>query len=330
MTTLIEHSTAGAEHWLAENTFYGRNRALLPDFFGALNMPDTSSSLKATVDKTQPWVVGDHCQDGKDYPFTIKDDALLWQLHEECDLVERRPLPIGHYDKLAVFGAYHLGNDKRTRFLRDSLDSGVTTDHVLLLGGERWMYPKSEPAHVVHNLEHLVARGYSDSWLERFMDKPINEVDETDLIRVAALDRLGLLAVQGGPSSSNEDWKHTDAVLPHYDFDLHGLRVTLTHSRARARKQGEPRHTTESCIADLVRSPELRPREGERIGIICSQPHLERMTKTVLRSLFAAGVQVEVVAGGPGLTGGSQHPIILGEYARNFWEDQKLVELLAA
>jgi hypothetical protein len=305
-------------------SFYERNEDSLNGLLETLNLPLTDGSLSALVQATQPWVRGDHGHNGNDFPFDLSKQSELPEYYERFGLTDRVPLAPGHYNQLLVFGAVHHGNDRRLRFLSEMLADGVSTDHIVLLGGERTMFAKDEPDNIIKTLESLEAKGTSDPWLEYFLGKPANETNETDMLRLAALDYLGPLMLKSEILSPEPEYRAlTSTPVLRYEFNWQGMPLTLMHTRAIKRKDGLARHTTEACVADWVRT--FRPVDGSRVAIICAQPHLERMAKTVRRALGAVDTNIEVVAGGPAVSVGASHNIHLGEVARNLYEDLQIV-----
>jgi hypothetical protein len=308
-------------------SFYEQHQ---PDIAQLLDITGVGQEKAATLDTavkaTQPWVKGDHGLDSYSFDFTDEQHQELPELFNTFDMVEQRDLPAGHYDQVWVYGAVHLGNDKRLKFLADMLtNGGVSTDRIVLLGGERKM-DEREPEDLNKNLARLGQKQSVDAWLQGFLAKPQTEVDESDMLRVAALDHLGPLALrkQFLRVGTEDSWR-TSTPVTFSEFDWQSTPLTLVHSRATSRKDGQPRHTTETCTQDGAELYIPEGRSDAKIAIISSQPHLERMEKTVKRVLQTIGREVELVAGGPGTTAETGDTIYLGEVARNLYEDQQAI-----
>ncbi len=301
-------------------TFFDTHRDTLDQIFEITGLgTEQTGSLEAVVNATQPWVRGDHGHDSFHFNFDDEQKHSLMQLYDKLDIAEQRDLPAGHYDHILILGAVHLGNDKRVSFLKNMVDAnGVTADKIFLMGGERSIFTKREPEDVVRSLERLEAKGELKGWLTELIEKPYIEVNETDMLRIAMLDRLGPLALTGSSSKSTENAQ----AMQYDEFDWNGTPVLLTHTRAVTRKDGAARHTTEACIADWFRT--FEPQDTAQVGFIGSQPHLDRMIRAAERKLRSLGSNLHFIAGGPGVSPETGHTIYLGEVARQLYEDLQL------
>lgn len=303
--------------------FFDQHQDTLQQLGAVVGLPNNFlGSFETAVDLTQPWVQGDHGHDSYDFNLTENQKTVLQHHFEALGLVEQRDLPAGHYDQILVLGAVHLGNDKRLRYLRQMMDRGdITTDRIIMMGGERKLFEKREPEDVLKNLESLQSKGYHDGWLSNFLNKPLAEIDETDLLRLAALDHLGPLAVKQMHLRLGVNDVRSLTVPQHrYEFEWRNIPVLLTHTQATSRKDGNARHTTEMCIEDWVKT--FDPADGSTVGFISSQPHLDRMVRSAGRKLTALNKNIKLVPGGPGTTFQTGETIYLGEVARNLYEDK--------
>jgi hypothetical protein len=329
MTLMLEPANQSPEPKVVQSSFYEQYHPELTQLFDVLNLPPSDAiSLETAVSVTQPWVKGDHGYDSYDFQLTAEQKEVLPNLYEKYDMVKPHDLPAGHYDQLLVFGANHFGNIKRLPFLRTTLESGgVTTDRVVLLGGQRKLYPDIETVDAVSSVRSLLGKGYTEEWFRRLLGKRLEDVDETDLLRMTIVDHLGPLALKDTINSDVlSDVKDDKLPIHRYEFDLNDLPLTLMHSRAVRRKDGTARHTTESCVADWIKT--FDPPNGARIGFISAQPHMERMKKTVERAARDADrSDLTFIASGPGTTKETGHSIYLGEVARNLYEDKQLAKV---
>ena len=300
----------------------------MASLFSILSLPlGAVANLETAVAATQPWVKGDHGHES--YDFGLNDDQrnALWGIYHARDMVEQRALPAGHYDQILVFGAVHIGNDKRLAYLRNTFEGGdVSTDRIVLLGGERAMFPEREPEDVAQSIASVLQKQHADTWFQKFIQKSPEAIDETDLLRLAALDHLGPMVLKQLRLHIGEELKwRTKTPVVRTEFGWQGVPLTLSHSRAHPRKDGDPRHTTESCVVDWL--IELQPKLGSKVAIIGSQPHLDRMTMTVQRVLHGKGREdIQITAGGPNTTDATGHTIYLGEIARAEYERLQLLQ----
>ena len=310
--------------FIQTNHFFDQHQDTLQQLGAVVGLPNNFlSSLETAVALTQPWVQGDHGHGSYEFNLTAEQKPVLQQHFEALDLVEQHDLPAGHYDQILVLGAVHLGNDKRLRYLRQMMDRGdITTDRIVMMGGERKMFQEREPEDVLKSLESLHAKDYSDGWLTNFMKKPPAERDETDLLRLAALDHLGPLAVKQ-MYLRHGAYDPSKLTVPQYrsDFEWCKTPVSLTHTELTDRKNGDARHTTEKCIQDWVKI--FEPAPGSTMGFISSQPHLERMVRSARRVLLSLNRDIKLVPGGPGTTLQTGETIYLGEVARSLYEDKE-------
>jgi hypothetical protein len=145
---------------------------------------------------------------------------------------------------------------------------------------------------------------------------------ETDLVRLAGIARLGNLSLkQLHLRLGNQD------PLKRYEFDWHGTPVSLLHTLA-VERNGEPRHNTEACMRDWLRT--YHPPIGARVGFVAANPHLDRVTRSAQAVLNDEGrSDIQLVAGGPGISPKAGHSIVLGEVARLLYEDQRVAKVSA-
>lgn len=302
---------------LKTTTFFSDHFHDYQDLFYVLDieMPD---SLESAVRITQPWVRGDHSRPVQKFKhFTDAEVAKLLEIYNRLDMVAERPLPKGHYDDIVVLGATQVGNNRRIQFLRKSIDSGqVTTDRIMLLGGQRRAFEEVEKDVLEDNLETITKRGVGDSWIEQLRTRNISDLWETDLMRVAAITCLGSMALhQLHLRIANQE------TVEAYHFNWRNIPIVLQHTLA-VERNGAPRHTTEACIQDWLES--YKPPTGARVAFIGAQPHLDRMglsAKYVLRQSGRNDIQLEI--GGSSVANVTP-AFYLGEVARRLYEEQRI------
>lgn len=280
--------------------------------------PATFDSLESAVDATQPWIAGDHSRPLFDHSISAEQDPVLRGIYGRLDLKEGKRLPAGHYDHIVALGAIHLGNNRRLAFLNDTMASGqVTTDRVMLLGGQREIYPEKEKDDIEANLESLRRKGTEDPWVQQVLADPSILHWETDLIRLAAADQIGSLVLH-----KLRFRLENPEIIEGYDFTWGRTPVTLMHSLAANRTYGKARHTTESCMADWLKHE--TPPENATVGFISANPHLNRTyrsTQYVLRQYDRD--DINLVLGGSATPDTAGHSIYLGEVARSLFEDTR-------
>lgn len=303
-------------------TFYERHYDDLHVLGATLGMPrSTFDTLPTAVEATQPWIAGDHSRPLFHHLISPEQEPLLRDLYQRFGLKEGLSLPEGHYDQIIALGAIHLGNNRRIAFLNDAMKSNaVTTDRVVLLGGQREIYPEKEKDDIEANLESLRRKNTNDPWVRQVLADPSLLRWETDLIRLAAADHIGGLVL-------NKLRLRTEnpEIIEGYDFMWGETPVTLMHSLAAVRAHGKPRHTSESCMKDWLQAE--TPREGATVGFISANPHLERTFRSARYILGQhARTDIKLVLGGSATPDSAGHNIYLGEVARHLFEDVRVQE----
>lgn len=291
------------------DSFFARNGPILGEFVAQFGLdPEVAEKLEDIVEVTQPWVEGDHTRPENLAEVTDEQDQKLRQLYTSLGIRQERPLPDGHYDYLIVLGAIHRGNNRRLDFLNRSIQGdGVTTDEVVLLGGERLVYPEVEKSPIDQNIQELQGLQTTDPLVQKFIQREAYPKHETDLLRLASAVQLGNLTIE----------EEAEAYIR---FDRESMPVTLIHTKAVQRPNGAPRHTTEACIGDFLRIVE--PMEAAKIGFIATNPHIERTSRTAERAFADHGREdITLVPSGPKALDGYQHELYRGEVARLLYED---------
>jgi hypothetical protein len=308
------------ESALPEQTFYGQHQDQLHRLFEITGVPEkVHRDLPAIVEATQPWVKGDHSRPEHRFKFEDPESSELHEIYGILGLRDAHELPPDIYDHTILLGALHRGNNRRLEFMNKGLTHGTTiTNDITLLGGERRVYPEVELDEIEDNLHTL--RNVDESWLQRLRSSGIESWWETDLLRLAAGVRLGLLAVVG---TEQEPFDAT--YRPHLQtFSWRNMPLALMHTKAVAR-QGEPRHTTEACIRDWLAT--AQPEANARVAFFGANPHLTRMGRSAQAVLRAEGrADIELVVAGPASADYLGHGHYLGEVARQLYEDQRLLE----
>lgn len=311
---------------VSKELYFNQHAKELGEVFDIVGVPEEAKTdLNRAVNETQPWIRGDHSR--PQHEFRIPTDSLesqrLHELYPLLGLRDEQLLPAGHYDHILVPGAVQRGNNRRLELLnRLVAEHGVIPSHVVLMGGQRHIFEEKEKDDIEANWATVEARGTGGPWLESLKRGTATLEWETDIMRLAAIQHLGPLAVK--------QWHlrlaHEDHVQ-RYEFEWQGVPLTLLHTLAVARKHGEARHTTEACMQDWLHTNDIPI--GAKVGFIAANPHMERMGKAAHMVLLEEGrgdVQLVVAgsAGAPNLG----HNIHLGEVARNLFEDQRLLKFM--
>lgn len=303
--------------------FFELYQPQLREVLSIVGVPETAmNSLGEAVDATQPWVKGDHSRPLHTFHVEEANKPALRELYDQLGLVRERPLPAGHYDQIVVLGAVQSGNNRRLRFVADALRTDAQTDGIVLLGGQRRMFAERETEEVDANIEAVIDSGKHDKLVAKFEKFGADNIWETDLIRLAAAEQLGDLTLRRlHVRLANAD------PLGRYEFALGDLPVTLLHTLA-VERNGEPRHNTEACIEDWVKT--LQPKQGSRVGFICANPHMERTTRAAQHVLNRLGrSDIQLIPAGPAAPEGIGDSMYLGEIARLLYEDQRQVTVAA-
>lgn len=302
-------------------SLYKRCRPQIAEVFSIFGLPDdTIDDLQRSVDVTQAWVSGDHSDQTTEslskYEFEPAQSDRLHQLYDELGMNQEYRFAPGHLDQIVVLGGLAVGNDRRMQFLKDTLQHGdVTTDRIMLLGGQRRML-QNETEDLENTFQQIKLNGTADKWSELMQARSPDTYWETDMMRAAAVSKMGSLVVkQMHLKMYNED------PLLRYELDWQGTPVTLMHTHKVERKDGKPRHTTEACMADWIKTI---PPYAARVGFIGANPHTERMGKTARRALQeGGGPDIELVIAGPASSKKLGHSFYFGELARSLYEDSK-------
>lgn len=307
-----------------EESFFDANRGELRVIFDILEISEQwSNELEDIVNVTQPWVKGDHSRPLHQFHLNDNQKKQLTALYPALGLVQERTLPEGHYDQMVVLGSVHSGNVRRLDFLEQSLSrSDVQTDRIVLLGGQRSIYEERERDDIDETLQELSVNGHHDPWLDRVATDGTALQWESDLVRLAGIARLGKLSLkQLHLRLGNAD------PLKSYEFDWQGVVVSLLHTLA-VERNGEPRHNTEACVRDWLRT--YHPPVGAKVGFVAANPHIDRVTRSAQAVLNNEGRQdIQLIPGGPGISEKAGHSIVLGEVARLLYEDLRTVKASA-
>jgi len=303
----------------AGQTFYDRHQEELGRLFEIVGLAEARDDLEVAVAVTQPWVRGDHARPEHDFSFEEPESTELYDIYDALGLREAHELPTGHYDHTVLLGGVHRGNNRRLAFMREVLTHGLTiTDDIMLLGGERRIYPEVERTTIYENLRKLAR--LDDPWLGSLRNTLPTAWWESDLLRLAALRQLGPLAVQG------EDVVDLQAEhRPHLQaFTWRNIPLAIMHTKA-VQRQGEARHTTEACIRDWLAT--THPAQNSRVAFISANPHLIRMGRSAQAVLRDEGrADIDLTVAGPASPDYVGHSHYLGEIARHLYEDKRSVE----
>lgn len=294
-----------------ETSFFDRNIDLLGDFLGIHGVdPRSAVDLESIVEATQPWARGDHARPALPVEINSSQTEHLHRLHTAFGMKQAIELPPNDYDFLVILGGMHTGNHRRIAYAKEVLNKpGINVDRLVMLGGERGVYPESEDKLISENIELIKQSPQTDPLLKKVIEGKTQITNESDMLRLAASIQLGGLVMKA--SSSHR-------VL---EFEWGGLPVTLTHTKSVPRPLGDPRHTTEGCIADFV--TRIKPRQAARVGFIATNPHTERTARSAGRIMESMGRQdIELVPAGPSALDTYSPALYRGEVARNLYEDK--------
>lgn len=302
-------------------SFFETHHGEVTAIFETLGLPNASTdSLDEAVQLTQPWVRGDHSRPDHRFDINPEQAVALTSLYDRCGLRRAYELGEKEFDHVVVFGATHVGNNNRLKFLGRTLESGkIAAKKLVLLGGERAVYPEVEDPIIQENMAQLTKAGSKDEWVKSLVSGNVSLEWETDLLRLAALVHLGKLTLK------QTRIRPENGSLQALEFDLNGTPTSITHTLAVPRANGNPRHTTEACLEDWLKTAE--PQAFAKIAFIGANPHIERMAKTTRLILGRLGrLDIQAVMAGPSAHNSYGHSIFLGEIARNLYEDQRMLQ----
>jgi hypothetical protein len=309
-------------------SFFDEHRENLGVIADILHMPSNlTDSLESAVELTQPWTRGDHSRPEAPIELSQQQRAELQPLFAQFGLTSRQNLPDGDYAHILVPGAVQKGNNGRIEFVKDSFQADtITSNDVVLLGGQRTVFGEVETALLQADLAAIKQAGTIDTWIEALGGDVDKLVWETDFMRLAAVKHLGALPLM----ELHLRMVDTASAAPgdavqQYEFEWHNMPLRLLHTLATQRPNGQARHTTESCVKEWVGL--AQPAEGARVGFVASNPHRERMAKSARHSLASIGREdIQIIAAGPANATGVGDHIFLGEIARNLYEDTRMTK----
>lgn len=284
------------------------------DIFGV--DPNLVDDLEKLVEQTQPWVKGDHAR--PEHRIGDMASATMQKLdaiHDELGLRRRLDIEEGVYEQAVILGGMHRGNTRRTRFLREQLDNpNISIGRVVALGGERGVYSEIERSQIEFDLARLGLVQTADSLVSaggKMVGVELIE-NETDMLRLAIALELGNFSLK-------------QESLERLDFENEnpaGMQdLTILHTAAVDRENGNRRHTTEACIKDWVAEFDQSISRGAKIPLIATNPHIMRAVRSAQRIADKEGSSVEFVPVGPaGLD--CSYELFRGEVARLLFEDR--------
>ncbi len=317
----------------ATPSFYERHHSDLSLLFDMVGVPaKAASSLDMAVAFTQPWVKGDHSRPESQVIVDPVYNGELRSLYARFGQIDEVILPPGDYHEIIIPGAVQRGNRRRVGLLQRVIQNdrfGVTTGHATLLGGERHLFPEVEKTDIEETLATIDKQGIRDTWTQSIRHTSVDELWETDGLRLAALEKLGPLVLEKlNLRPHNQSDFSGNGLLLGYEFTSKDVSLSLMHTLAVDRPNGERRHTTVSCIQEWLQY--RQPPEGALIGFIGANPHLERMGRATVATLRTEGRgDLQLVVAGPAAVPGLGHGHYLGEIARNLYEDQRDARLIA-
>jgi|GEM_PF-4370148 len=305
-------------------TFFERHQAGLAEVFDTLEVPEAAKTdLDVAVEHTQPWIKGDHGRQGHIFNVATEASDRLYDLYAQFGQRDEVQLPAGQYDEVLMLGGLQAGNRRRLNLLRRAMeDPDVQIDRIALLGGQRYLFPEKEKDDLWDAVEGIGNRG--GTWVEHAQRQPADKLWETDGIRLAAIEQLGPMVLKRMDLRLYDISEAPEDPLAGYEFDLNGTPVSLTHTLAVARPNGDKRHTTEACMVDWLERRHPGPEQAATIGFIAANPHIERMGRSSQAMLHANGRDdLQLVVAGSAAPASLGHGFFLGEIARNLYEDQR-------
>lgn len=299
--------------------------ALQEVFEGMALPPNETATLDGAIELTQPWLKGDHSRPGYALEVPAQHHDRFYEIYDELGMKQELPVPAGEYHDIVLLGAVQAGNRRRVSLLLNSLEeAGITTGHVSLLGGQRRLFPEKETDDVAASFAELDEQGWHTEWSKNVRDLPVSELWETDALRLAMMEKLGPLALDRLVLRNNDSSLHDEAdPISSFEFTWQGIPVSLIHSLAVERPNGDARHTTDSSVADWLER--RQPPDGANVAFINGNPHAGRMGKTILNRLRAAGrSDLRIAVAGSAASPNLGHTHYLREIAANLYEDRKL------
>lgn len=305
-------------------TFFELYQPEIQELFDVLGMERTAvANLPQAVEATQPWVEGDHFT--PKYKTVLEGDqaARALEVYERMGLVDEQLLPHGEYDQLIVLGGTQRANNERINFLKQQLADGAKVNGpIILWGGERSRDVEREAAELGKNIANLSDSNHSatqNPWLEVQRSNKALPENETELLRIAALQLLGNLPLKKMYIRLDTEVSG-QPLISRYEFDYNGQRLILMHTAAVARPQGEPRHTTEACAREWLEA--LPPKTNARVAFVTGNPYIRRTAQVVQKVLAEQGrMDIELIACGPAAYDNARDYLFLGEIGRNLYED---------
>lgn len=322
----ISQSSQIAGGWDGHKLFLPNNSQSVQDLFAISGIP-WEDDLEYIKDVSQQWVKGDHHKPIDPLVLSVGQAEAARRLYARMNLVESVQLPADSYDGIVLLGGMQSSNDVRLDFLNNTL----AREDILLRGGAKialWggVRPteSKEQPYFARTRERLSANTHGDRWLGSvLLDSTI--ATEADGLRLGAHDKLGNLTLRRmylklGDEASQEP------LISRWDFVLNSQMadVTLLNTGAVDRPMGEPRHTTQACAEQWIRTFGNELPAGSRVGFIASQPYGFRTTRVVQSAIDALGrADIQVVGAGPGAPDWFGDHIFRGEVARSIYEDYK-------
>lgn len=290
-------------------SFYDQHQESLARLFELVGVKaEAADSLEDAVAATQPWVRGDHIKPEQRFEIDESDEGELTELYDEFGLVRGYDLLPRRYDQILMLGGTYWGTNHRLKFLREAMEhGGITTDKIMLLGGEREIFSEEIPA-ICDDLENMDPGAAREDiyW-------------ETDILHLAAIKQLEDVVALNPIEISDE----TGHQRPHLqEFSWNGVPLTLMHTLA-VERNGQPRHTTEACMVDWLQT--ASPKPDAVVGFIAANPHTIRVGRSAYAMLSEHGREdIALLPAGPSVLQRVGHHTYLGEIARHLYEDSRL------
>ncbi len=272
------------------------------------------SDAKTAYEAFSHWAQGDHARPHNPLRLDGTRATQAHELYDKLGMVSERPLPTGDYDEVIVLGGIHQSNKRRVDYLARQLESKNIQlragGRIVVWAGERAMFPEKEADLVARDIDTLKQKNAA-AWAENAQDYSETIMARLALSTEAKLGNVALKRLHLRLNDSNP--------LSYYEF-LGEYPLMLLHTKADERSLGAPRHSTETCTVDWLKT--FQPRQDARVAFISSNPFIDRTARVVRRALSEQGREdITILAGGPAVIPETEDSVFLGEIARNLYED---------
>ncbi len=294
------------------------------------------------------WIGIEHGNDAAKDQFTPEQYAAAMPLFARLGLAAEMLPPAGtHFDDVIVLGGTTQANYRREAIAHKSIgELGITTERITLWFGQRLRFDRDGTKQDILSTLGRFAGNFiaKNPWVRRQLQTKRWEIGEGDdpwealFADETALGRAAMLKqIPGGETAAPHriDLQVTDvtgaedptALVPtpaegapaqlitDYRFDVDGQEIIIVNAAAVARKQGSPRHTTDSCTVEWLERH--APPENARVLFVTSNPHTLRTAQDMQLRLRECGrSDIELFVAGAGPPENPPIQLFLGEIGR--------------